>query len=134
MAAEGPLLDALATVELSKTKVPGLVEARARERTRDGLVVAVLGDLDDAHAAALSRMRTGNAVAIALVIDVSQWPGVRSNPVDRARVQRTTAHLLAAGWRVITCAPGDDLATLWRSVARGRSSTVAPSLSGSVSS
>ena len=67
----------------------------------------------------------GRATAIAVIADVSRWPGPRAMPADEARLTRSVAVLRTAGWRVAVCGPGDDLGTAWRGVARGHGSLVA---------
>jgi hypothetical protein len=122
---EGPLLDALAVVTTDEGTVPRITDPAVRERARDGLVVAVLADLDPAHAQLLAGLRRGRATAVALIADTEQWPGPRRTPAAADRLERSVAVLRSHGWRVAVCAPGDDLATAWRGVSRGRGSVAA---------
>ena len=123
--AEGPLLDALAVVTTQGRTVPRITDPAVRERARDGLVVAVLADLDPAHVQQLAGLRRGRATAVALIADTEQWPGPRRTPAAADRLERSVAVLRSHGWRVSVCAPGDDLATAWRGLSRGRSSVAA---------
>jgi uncharacterized protein (DUF58 family) len=121
--AEGPMLDALAVVTPSQRTVPGITDATVRERARDGLLVALLADLDPAHAERMAGLRQGRATAVALLADTDQWPGPRRTPDAVQRRARTVAILRGHGWRVVVCAPGDDLASAWRSLAGGHTPT-----------
>ena len=109
-AAEAQLLDDLALVTPSRSGPAHVLDSRVRDESRDGLVVAVLGDLDGAHAHAVAGLRRGRATAVALVADTATWTthepaGTGPDP--------TAAVLRAAGWRVVTCAAGTDLAGAW---------------------
>ena len=84
---------------------------------RDGLLVAVLGDLDPEHAEAIASLRSGNASALALVLDTAGW-ATRSTTPEDGRSMRAAALLSAAGWRVVLCGPQTDLADAWRGLAR----------------
>jgi len=115
--AEGPLLDIFATVGLTEGVAPGVRDAATKARVRDGLLVAVLGDLDPEHAESIASLRSGNASALALVLDTAGW-ATRSTTPDDGRSMRAAALLSAAGWRVVLCGPQTDLADAWRGLAR----------------
>jgi uncharacterized protein (DUF58 family) len=120
--AEGPLLDVFATVGLTEGIAPAVVGAEARARVRDGLLVAVLGDLDGAQAETVAALRHGNASALALVLDTPAWAS-RTTAPEEGRTTRSAALLSAAGWRVAVCEPQTDLSEAWRSLARSGSVT-----------
>jgi len=107
--AEGPLLDIFATVGLTEGVAPGVRDAATKAR--------VLGDLDPEHAEAIASLRSGNASALALVLDTAGW-ATRSTTPDDGRSMRAAALLSAAGWRVVLCGPQTDLADAWRGLAR----------------
>ncbi len=115
--AEGLLLDSFATVGLTETPALGVGDPAARARIRDGLLVAMLGDLDLAQAEAVAALRHGHSLALALVLDTSGWASRSTAPED-GRSARAAALLSAAGWRVAVCGPSTDLPTAWRSLAR----------------
>lgn len=119
MDAERPVLDALAVVSTSSKQVPRLVDATVRERARDGLVVAVIGALDPEYVENLAAVRNGRGTALALIVDSAAWPGPRKSAADEARRDAGAALLVAAGWRVAVCGPGQDLPAAWRTLARG---------------
>jgi len=115
--AEGPLLDVFATVGLTEGVAPGVRDATAKARVRDGLLVAVVGDLDPDHAESVASLRSGNGSALALVLDTAGWASRSTTPED-GRSTRAAALLSAAGWRVVLCGPQTDLAEAWRGLAR----------------
>ena len=111
----GLILDALAVADLSD----GAGLSRAEEPLRtggEGLLVAVLGDLDGAQAARLARLRSRTGGAIAFLLDTGTWAGLRMIAPDtggdpfRDRVRE----LRAAGWTVLPVRAGDSLPDLWR--------------------
>jgi len=115
--AEGPLLDSLALVGLTEGASLGVGDSRSRSRVRDGLLVAILGDLDVGPAESVAALRHGNSSALALVLDTSGWASRATAPED-GRTTRTAALLTAAGWRVAVCGPTTDLPETWRTLAR----------------
>ncbi|MDH6704252.1 uncharacterized protein (DUF58 family) [Kitasatospora sp. MAA19] len=113
--ASGLILDALAVADLSD----GGGLSRAEEPLRaggEGLLVAVLGELDEAQTARLARLRSRTGGAIAFLIDTGTWAGLRMLAPDtggdefRARVRQ----LRAAGWTVLPVGSGDSVPDLWR--------------------
>ncbi len=114
--AEGPLLDLFATVALTEGVEPGVRDPTSRSRIRDGLLVAVLGDLDLDQAENIAALRHGHASALALVLDTSGW-ATRSTTPEDGRCTRVAALLSSAGWRVAVCGPQTDLAQAWRGLA-----------------
>ncbi|MER7847538.1 DUF58 domain-containing protein [Kitasatospora sp. NPDC096077] len=111
----GLILDALAVADLSE----GAGLSRAEEPLRaggEGLLVAVLGDLDDAQAARLARLRARTGGAVAFLLDAETWTGLRMLAPDtggdafRARVRE----LREAGWTVLPVRAGDSVPDLWR--------------------
>lgn len=77
-----------------------------------GMLLAVLGHLDDADTALLSGMAAAGDSAYAVVLDVNTWDtGAR-------RQTPPTAALRNGGWKATTLAHGDTLATAWMELAR----------------
>ncbi|MFB8241574.1 DUF58 domain-containing protein [Kitasatospora purpeofusca] len=119
----GVILDALAVVDLSD----GAGLSRAEEPLRaggEGLVVAVLGELDEEQTARLARLRGRTGGAVVLLLDTGTWAGLRMLSPDtggeefRDRARR----LREAGWTVLTVRAGDSLPDLWRAADRPESS------------
>jgi uncharacterized protein (DUF58 family) len=119
---EGLLLDVLATAEAitGDDFAPFTDAMRSATGT---LLVAVTGHLCPEDAAHLAQVRSADAGAVAVVLDVADWlPG--DHP-DRARLRAeadgSTALLRSAGWRVALLDRRTSLATAWGLV--GRSDT-----------
>ncbi|MGW4891158.1 DUF58 domain-containing protein [Kitasatospora sp. NPDC004240] len=119
----GLVLDALAVVDLSD----GGGLSRAEDPLRaggEGLLVAVLGELDEAQTSRLARLRGRTGGAVAVMLDTETWAGLRSiapgtgGDEHRARVRQ----LRAAGWTVLSARAGDSLPELWRAADRAPSS------------
>ena len=113
--ASGLLLDALAVVHPSDEE--GLSGAEdALRRGGEGLVVAVLGALDDEQVARLGRLRHRTGAAVAFLLDVGTWPGLRHG-LPSARAADTDSHerlLSDSGWTVLRAHAGDSAAVLWQ--------------------
>ncbi|MFJ1790469.1 DUF58 domain-containing protein [Kitasatospora griseola] len=119
----GVLLDALAVVEHSDGGGLG----RAEEVLRlggEGLLVAIVGDLDEDQTERLARLRRRAGGAVALLLDTGTWSGLRHLFPDAADEQADTAigRLRAAGWTVLPVRAGDSLPTLWRAADRTQNS------------
>ncbi|MFJ8438620.1 DUF58 domain-containing protein [Kitasatospora griseola] len=119
----GVLLDALAVVEHSD----GGGLRRAEEVLRlggEGLLVAIVGDLDEDQTERLARLRRRAGGAVALLLDTGTWSGLRHLFPDAADEQADTAigRLRAAGWTVLPVRAGDSLPTLWRAADRTQNS------------
>ncbi|MFM9367385.1 DUF58 domain-containing protein [Streptomyces sp. Da 82-17] len=116
--AAGLMMDTLAVVDHSD----GTDLSRAYDVLRggnEGLLVAFLGDLDEAQAAVVARMRQRSAAAVAFVLDSGAWThGAPAELFDERQRQ-----LREAGWTVIAVPPGADLALLWREADRHRAAT-----------
>ncbi|MCX4749600.1 DUF58 domain-containing protein [Kitasatospora sp. NBC_01287] len=111
----GLLLDALAVVEHSS----GSGLARAEEVLRmggEGLLVAILGTLDDEQVASLGRLRRRAGAAVAFVLDTGSWAGLRQVFPDSGHdeLERPVRLLREAGWTVLPAQAGDAVPELWR--------------------
>ena len=120
---EGLLLDVLADVEVA----PGRDLERAVDRLRrgvDGVLVAVLGQLDGPTAERFARLRLHSPACVALVLDLPSWPAgaghSRAAAAATASAQRDQDDairvLVAAGWRVLRAGADTPLAAAWPAV------------------
>ncbi|PJN27127.1 DUF58 domain-containing protein [Kitasatospora sp. CB02891] len=119
----GVLLDALAVVEHSD----GGGLNRAEEVLRlggEGLLVAIVGDLDEDQTERLARLRRRAGGAVALLLDTGTWSGLRHLFPETPDEQADTAigRLRAAGWTVLPVRAGDSLPALWRAADRTQNS------------
>ncbi|MFD7731224.1 DUF58 domain-containing protein [Kitasatospora phosalacinea] len=121
----GMLLDALAVVEHSD----GGTLARAEEVLRlggEGLLVAVVGELDEEQAERLARLRRRTGGAVALLLDTGTWAGLRHLLPETGDEQLTAriTRLRESGWTVLPVRAGDSLPALWRAADRTQNNTV----------
>jgi hypothetical protein len=92
------------------------------DQTRGGLVVAVLGGVEQVDTVALRQIRHDSGTALAMVLDIDQWAG------RRARGDAEPSSLVAGlGWRTVTIGPRDRLDSAWRDLGRasGRAAAAA---------
>ncbi|MFK0253000.1 DUF58 domain-containing protein [Streptomyces sp. NPDC090445] len=75
----------------------------------DGLLVAFLGDLDDAQTEMAARMRGRSGAAVAFVLDPDRWAG-RPGTQAEERLRR----LRETGWTALAVPPGAAFGDLWR--------------------
>jgi len=116
---EGALLDALAVVTTSDNDDLHHASTALRRGGGDGLLVAVLGDLDPEESRALARLRHGSTAAVAIVLDTATWgPTAHATSRPAAGADGAVALLRAAGWRVVRARAGDALAELWPQASR----------------
>ncbi len=112
----GQLLDHLATVQPSDRADLGDVADTVNGTSRDSIVIAVLGVLDDTSAYLLSSGHRSPGNALALLLDTNEW-GYATNTSAQLYEQRARhAELLLteAGWRVLRVStPGADVADCW---------------------
>jgi uncharacterized protein (DUF58 family) len=127
----GPLLESLAV--LADTGRAHLDARWLSDGGHSGLLVAVLGDLDDRDSPSLTRMRHFAASAMAIVLDVPAWSsGAAPSTPSTAR---HTARLGAQGWRAASAGPRDPLAKVWQELATsGRSATTTTRTSPGIAS
>jgi uncharacterized protein (DUF58 family) len=118
-----PLLESLAV--LAPSKDPHLDTRWLSQFGHSGLLVAVLGDVEERDTASLTRMRHSAAGAMAVVLDVPA--GARGGTADTGTTgqgtaegtRRTTAWLAANGWRAVAARPQDPLPGLWQELGTG---------------
>ena len=105
-----PLLEALAVVEA--THQNRLDTGWLAESGTGGLLVAVLGGLDDASLPVLRRMQHHSSSALAVALDVPAWGSPPGRSAD-------TVHTLSRqGWRAVSMRPGDRLDLVWQELGR----------------
>jgi uncharacterized protein (DUF58 family) len=110
--AAGTMMDTLAVVGHSD----GAGLSRAHDALRggeEGLLVAFLGDLDDAQVELAAKLRPRTGAAVAFVLDSAAWTG--EGPAGRTdaggeRLRR----LRGTGWTALAALPGAPFAALWR--------------------
>jgi hypothetical protein len=117
------VLDALATVEpAGPIELQKAVRAVSRAAT-GGLVVAVLGRIDEADATLLAPLNQPGTGCVALLVPPPPAPAGAAAGATDAAGQAAVARLRAAGWDVVPAAPGESLDATWSRVGAGRTLT-----------
>jgi uncharacterized protein (DUF58 family) len=107
-----PLLEALAVV--NGVNREHLQTRWLSETTHTGLLVAVVGALDNEDRPVLRRMLHHSATPLAVALDVDAW--VRhSNGTEEVG---TATWLTGLGWRAVGARPADRLPPLWQELGR----------------
>jgi uncharacterized protein (DUF58 family) len=138
---EGLLLDALAVVTASTAQGLGELTSQLRRTGTDGLLIAILGELQAGEAEELARLRHGSTTGIAVLLDTASWDvappaqGGRADarPADtqRGEYEHAVRLLSGTGWRVVEADAGDRLRDLWPQAARGAARPDLAAVSGS---
>jgi uncharacterized protein (DUF58 family) len=117
--AEPLLLDALSVLGPGRSTSlhPAFGPLGSGTDGRGGLLVAVLGLLEDGELAELAALAPVRATAVAVLLDTPSWTGGTAQPPD-SRVERARQVLAVAGWRVVVARAGDQLAELWPELGR----------------
>jgi len=110
---------------------PSLDTGWLTEAGGDGLLVAVLGHVDQRDVPVLRRMHAHSGSALAVVVDVDAWLS------PEAAGRGASMMLTQQGWRSVSLGPADRLAAAWDELGRrhtqsSRSRGVAPAASVSV--
>lgn len=124
----GHLLDRFALVEPGTPQLLGGAVATLGRTGGDGLVVAVLGEIDDDLATALARLGRQGTRGIALLLRTTDWatlPAQRAAALDAER-SHAAAVLASGGWSVAECAANDTPASAWARAVGGRGRFVVP--------
>ncbi|MFF3941200.1 DUF58 domain-containing protein [Streptomyces phaeofaciens] len=122
--AAGLMMDTLAVVDHSD----GTGLSRAYDVLRggnEGLLVAVLGDIDEEQAAVAAKMRQRSGGAVAFLLDTDAWgrePNGVPDPINRQ--EERLRMLREAGWTALSVPRGVSLSELWRQADRERAGIV----------
>ncbi|GAA1692403.1 DUF58 domain-containing protein [Fodinicola feengrottensis] len=134
---DGPLMDLLAGARLSHQRHFTDGVTRLRKHGGDGVLIAVLGLLDDEAAAELANLSQGGRPCAALLLDTTTWTrqaGETEMVATREAYDLSVQLLRGAGWKVVEAGHGDPLEKLWRQVTtwsgRGGSTLELPTASG----
>ncbi|HSE09753.1 MAG TPA: DUF58 domain-containing protein [Nocardioidaceae bacterium] len=106
-----PLLESLAVV--THAARPDLDTKWLQDPGHSGLLVAVVGGVDERDKAAFARMRHTAATAMAVALDVDAWAGA-PRPARDGRDVPSAAWLRAQGWQTVGAAPGSPLSSVWQ--------------------
>lgn len=120
---EGMLLEELAVVRSSRRLDLAQGIGGGRISAGDGLLVAVLGMLDDDDTDLVARLRQGRGTGIAVLVDSMSWASTKVREADAARYADTVRRLRTAGWRVVPVGYGQALAKAWPLAGTGPSAS-----------
>lgn len=117
---QAALLDQLSVISTSRRETFGDAAAALRRTGGDGLLVAVLGEVEPDCAHQLARLRHGSSVAVAVLLDTATWTARSQMSYARttAAYEGSVRLLRSAGWRVLEIAAGDRLAAAWPGAGR----------------
>ena len=106
----GPLLESMAVLTEVDRR---LVDTRwLQEAGHSGLLIAVLGAVDDRDKPALSRMRQSAANSMAVALDAPAW--ARGPATTTAAEVSTASWLKVHGWKAVNAGPRDAIAAVWQ--------------------
>lgn len=112
-----PVLERLAV--LPTTRIEHLHTGWIDESVTSGMIIAVLGDVDDHDESLLARLHHHGNGTYAIALDVDTWLGRSARP-DGADGDGSSAAvwLHQHGWKAVSLARGGSLATAWQELGR----------------
>jgi uncharacterized protein (DUF58 family) len=110
---DGPILDQLAVLEAGDGAALAEAVGMARASQRGGLLVAVVGSMDDATAEELARLRRQGTSCVAIVLVTPTFDASGRPDVGHAAHARTAVILRNAGWAVAEARSGDTIVDAW---------------------
>jgi hypothetical protein len=111
-----PLLESLAVV--TEVARPDLDTRWLQDPGHSGLLVAVVGAVDDHDKGAFTRMRHTAATAMAVAVDVDAWSGRGPRRVEPDHESPGATWLRAQGWQTATAGPGNPVPAVWQELGR----------------
>jgi len=108
-------------VPTDEAGIGSLLHAASAATAQGGLIVALVGAVDDDAARALSSLRQPGGPGLAFVVDGGSFSGAgRSRVPEDLDSRATTASLAGAGWSVLSVEPGLAVGDAWATVAGSR--------------
>jgi uncharacterized protein (DUF58 family) len=108
----GPILDELAVMTHSANA--SLSEAVDAVSGSPGLVIAILGDLNSADVAELSRVSSLGTPILAILVDVARWGPAAARLSDDAGTNRLIGALGGNNWCVTSARPDQSPPAVWQ--------------------
>jgi uncharacterized protein (DUF58 family) len=110
---DGPLLDQLAVLERGEPSVLAEAISLARASQRGGLLVAVVGAMNDETAEDLVRLRRQGTSCVAVVLDTASFGRAAAPDEGDPAHARACVILRNAGWAVADARRGDSVVQAW---------------------
>lgn len=117
--AAGELLDRMAVVQLGDDDALGAGVEQLRRSRGDGIIVAVLGEIDDEVVARLAQLGQEGVPGVVVLMRTEEWltQGHRmADPAERRR--RVGVVLHQSGWLVAEAGAGDTMSDVWSRAVR----------------
>jgi uncharacterized protein (DUF58 family) len=113
--AAGELLDRMALVDFGADDALTAGISLIQRTGGDGIVVAVLGDIDEAQALQLARLGQDGRPGIAILIRTEEWSARTTRVVQGlgGSRERSVSILRDAGWAVAEAGAGQTLTPIW---------------------
>ncbi|WP_121252556.1 DUF58 domain-containing protein [Nocardioides ferulae] len=112
----GPLLESLAVVQ--PLRAPALDTGWLGESTGGGLLVAVLGSIEQHDLPVLRRMQHHTEAALAIALDVDAWAHGATSEATPTAAAGAVPVLARHGWRAVGLRPRDRLQSVWEELGR----------------
>lgn len=114
--ASGELMERLAVVEAGGDDVLDDAIGALHRAGGDGLIIAVLGEIDDTMALKLGELGLNGRAGIAVLLDTAQWATDAPRTDGTAR-RRAVALLRQGGWAVAEAGPRQTISEVWSGAA-----------------
>jgi hypothetical protein len=115
-----PALEKLAV--LPTTTVEHLHTGWVDESATNGMIIGVLGEIDDHDESLLARLHHHGNATYAIALDVDTWLGRSARPAEEDDQESTGAAgalwLHQHGWKAVSLARGGSLAAAWQELGR----------------
>jgi uncharacterized protein (DUF58 family) len=112
--AAGELLDRLAVVTMGNDDALPATIGQLRRTRGDGIIVAVLGDIDERIADELARLGHDGSPGVIVMMRTEEWSARATHTVDASpRRVRIAAVLREAGWSVAEAGVNSTMPQVW---------------------
>jgi hypothetical protein len=112
--AAGELLDRMALIQPGEDGSLGAAVDQLRRSRGDGIIVAVLGEVDEAVIARLAQLGQEGVSGVVVLMKTEEWLTQGHRMADPAGHRRRVAMMLRdSGWLVAEAGSGDTMTDAW---------------------